>query len=515
MVELALYLEIGVDPAYHYMSSSPDAGTGPIPEPVQSPTKTRTPFYALDSMYNNRLAPTPKLEFPTNLFHVTHEMRISGGDAYPMSSEVPMNTGPSKQTNLFSGKRLDNNKIDRMLRDLESTSELDSSMGDFALDAQLRSHGAMAANPIHKFLLQSLDQRLETYLDPGNTNKENVFHSTQTNTGKCLANLSLVKGPTKRRKLNPLAGASLSSLNSQSSRRQVLDHLKQAPLSSPFTSSTPLQSVELKKNMVLSLPTLFGSLHSSHRSDPGPGTPNTISFNPNGNYTEPLIIPILRPHKRHHIVCAESATTSPNRICRPNHRKYSHEHVRLVLRHGNEPRNIYIVNSLTGLVSDATRFGTELNMANIDDVPLPVHPHEVVQIPAYQEDGDQLGPEQSPRIAIIRLIYTKRKEQIEISQLGHPHSRKDLMCTNLNAMSDTLILPCDSSHTGTCSFDQDSTIPRHTVLGFYTPHQFNIFCQEAIKSKNTAEIPVKSSEFDLVSNTGSCKHVRWADTVEW
>lgn len=99
-------------------------------------------------------------------------------------------------------------------------------------------------------------------------------------------------------------------------------------------------------------------------------------------------VPILQPITN---------SSKPKRVCLPKH---------TVLR----PRKpalkqdgattIFLMESLSGLVNDATKYATELNSSQCEDFPLPEHENEVVQIPTNEDDN--------PKMAIIRMFKTKR-----------------------------------------------------------------------------------------------------------
>lgn len=108
----------------------------------------------------------------------------------------------------------------------------------------------------------------------------------------------------------------------------------------------------------------------------------------------------------HNLASKQVPETSPHRICVPRS-------VNLPKQPAIKFRkncSIFLVDSLTGSVSDATQFGTELNSSNCEGFPLPDDINEVVQIPT-----NATGPGTSPaKMAIIKAVYSRRlwkKEQ--------------------------------------------------------------------------------------------------------
>lgn len=144
----------------------------------------------------------------------------------------------------------------------------------------------------------------------------------------------------------------------------------------------------------------------------------------------------------------EVLVTSPNRVCVP---RAVHLPKQPALKH-RKNSSIFLVDSLTGSVSDATQFGTELNSSNCEGFPLPDDINEVVQIPT-----NTTGPMSSaPKMAIIKAIYGKRLWSKEIDK-------------------------CEK-------------------VGFYSKREF-----EEIKLKSNSQMTVYHDR----------KSVRWAEDLEW
>lgn len=93
-----------------------------------------------------------------------------------------------------------------------------------------------------------------------------------------------------------------------------------------------------------------------------------------------------------------SINSSPKRICSPKHRFTKPN--KPAMKYLPNKTNIFVVDSSTGLINDATIFGTELNASNCDDFPLPENINEVVQIPTNDDKNKS-------KIAIIKVFHNK------------------------------------------------------------------------------------------------------------
>lgn len=102
----------------------------------------------------------------------------------------------------------------------------------------------------------------------------------------------------------------------------------------------------------------------------------------------------------------KDSSVSPRRICTPSH---TDEIVpfKPSLKYQKSPLNIYLVDSLTGLINDATQFGTELNASNCEGFPLPEHINEIVQIPTNEESQRPASKKQKQKMAIIKAFQNK------------------------------------------------------------------------------------------------------------
>jgi len=83
-----------------------------------------------------------------------------------------------------------------------------------------------------------------------------------------------------------------------------------------------------------------------------------------------------------------------SRIVKPQH---------LVLKPLNK-LDIYLVDSLTGLVNDATQFGTELNASNCEGFPMPEDVNEIVQIPT----NETVPSSEQQKMALIKAYHSTR-----------------------------------------------------------------------------------------------------------
>ncbi|RKP29376.1 hypothetical protein METBISCDRAFT_24295 [Metschnikowia bicuspidata] len=123
-------------------------------------------------------------------------------------------------------------------------------------------------------------------------------------------------------------------------------------------------------------------------------------------------IPVLRT-----TASSKVLETSPQRICVPRSVNLPKQPA-IKFQKNN---SIFLVDSLTGSVSDATQFGTELNSSNCEGFPLPDDINEVVQIPT-NATGSAV-----PKMAIIRAIYSKRlwnKKLMEAGKIGFYSKRE-------------------------------------------------------------------------------------------
>ena len=92
---------------------------------------------------------------------------------------------------------------------------------------------------------------------------------------------------------------------------------------------------------------------------------------------------------------AASAPSSPKRFCQPRHQSLTPSKPNIHY----DAAKIFLIESLTGLVKDATSFATELNGLSYCELPYPDNENEVIQIPTNSDHGE--------KTAIIRMFRTK------------------------------------------------------------------------------------------------------------
>lgn len=118
------------------------------------------------------------------------------------------------------------------------------------------------------------------------------------------------------------------------------------------------------------------------------------------------------------------------RICKPNH------HIKRDLKpsivYKQDPCQIFLVDSLTGSLNDATQFGTELNASNCEGFPLPENIHEVVQIPTNEDS-------KGPKMAIIKTFNSKYYSNGSDTSVSGFYSKLELQnyLKTLHTTSDT------------------------------------------------------------------------------
>lgn len=93
---------------------------------------------------------------------------------------------------------------------------------------------------------------------------------------------------------------------------------------------------------------------------------------------------------------------SPHRVCVPKSSRIMKPQP-LVLK-PLKKIDIFLVDSLTGLVNDATQFGTELNASNCEGFPMPEDVNEIVQIPT----NDSVPSSVQQKMALIKAFYSTR-----------------------------------------------------------------------------------------------------------
>lgn len=112
----------------------------------------------------------------------------------------------------------------------------------------------------------------------------------------------------------------------------------------------------------------------------------------------PVLKPLQNNQLQNFTKLAPKPVDNNKRICRPNHRKLQKLKSSLIRKTNDQ---IFLVDSLTGSLSDATQFGTELNASNCEGFPLPETIHEVVQIPTNEDSKKPV------KMAIIKTFNQK------------------------------------------------------------------------------------------------------------
>lgn len=326
---------------------------------------------------------------------------------------------------LFSGKRLNNDKINKLVNDLGLKNNGDDC--DYELDDQMRTGVFKGRFKKHHYNSENNNDELDTlltgYLDngsgPSNENKENL---------------------------------------------------------SPYPD--PLKTIRNKDT---------NSIKKS----------NKVFFKaPRRNGSGKSSIPVLKPlsnvtnidiKKPNDFVVRKDNAKSPKRICTPNH--INNEPSKPSLKYQDPHLNIYIVDSLTGHINDATQFGTELNASNCEGFPLPEHVNEIVQIPTNDETQKVVSKKQKQKMAIIKAFHNKYYST------------------------------------------QTHIAPTNQRLGFYSKSEFDNYkhflteqTQSGVEVVNQTPIPhmqnltnqSNSDNFSPKHNKNSTKQkVRWADKLEW
>lgn len=114
-----------------------------------------------------------------------------------------------------------------------------------------------------------------------------------------------------------------------------------------------------------------------------------------------------------------AGSRSPHRICIPKSSRIVKPQ-QLVLRPLTK-LDIYLVDSLTGLVNDATQFGTELNASNCEGFPMPEDVNEIVQIPT----NETVGPSEQQKMALIKAYHSTRMGSLGDSSYRGFYSKKE------------------------------------------------------------------------------------------
>lgn len=257
--------------------------------------------------------------------------------------------------NLLDADRpLHNDKIDKLLELLREAND------DMELDDQLRTRVFKGR---FSRLADSLHGDLESYLHtkPHNDNKENVAPEPS----KKRKDASVPRPSKRQKSAIPALQALPNAANTSNSNSTT-----KTSNSSNTTKTTSNNTIEKGQSPRLQL-------------------------------TRPLQPLQLQPLHPLHPPTAVAVARSPHRICVPQSRFVKPQP--LVLRPLNK-LDIYVVESLTGLVNDATQFGTELNASNCEGFPMPEDINEIVQIPT----NETIPSSEQQKMALIKAYHSKR-----------------------------------------------------------------------------------------------------------
>lgn len=256
-------------------------------------------------------------------------------------------TQDDEYDDLFYGKRLNNDKIDKLVNDLGLKNQGDEI--DFELDDQVRTGIFKGRFKKNQYIVDNnnnnddIDELLTGYLGNNthvlNDNKENLtpypdplktIRNKNTNSIK-KSNKVFFKAPRRN-------GTSKSSI----------------PVLKPLSNVT---NIELKKS-------------------------------------------------NNEFVVRKDNAISPKRVCTPNH-SGGLMPSRPSIKYQKPLLNIYLVDSLTGHINDATQFGTELNASNCEGFPLPENANEIVQIPTNDDSQVPSAKKNQQKMAIIKAFQNK------------------------------------------------------------------------------------------------------------
>lgn len=374
----------------------------------------------------------PKLELrphdtnivANNLFQVTKHLRSNESKPKPNQDIFDLND------DLFSGKKLNNDKIEKLINELKDKDE------NLELDDQLRTRVFKGRFNKTSGMTHSdhLDFQLSSYLSDNNNEDLKISFTSRNNENK--ENLSPYPDPLKTNKSKNSIKKS-NKLYFKSPKRNGIANKSQIPILKPLTN---LANVDLKKN--------FGEAF--------------------------MVKPDLK---------------SPRRICSPRHTR-NLTPSKPCIKYSNNHYNIFIVDSLTGHVNDATQFGTELNASNCEGFPLPEDVNEIVQIPTNESSTTKGSKRPKAKMAIIKAFHNKY-------------------------------------------FSNQKSIENNKRVGFYTKAEFDKYKHDSLAQNhetNSKQVEIvsqsmpqldpnsiNSSPIDINEGPVKCptRKVRWAPDLEW
>lgn len=313
-------------------------------QPQQQPPVTLNSFFPL-CLGHVLLSPDPRTTngVSNELFQVTNHLHKQQG---PQLNQLYDVFGLNEAPDMFGGKRLNNDKVDKLVSQL---SEVDK---DLEMDDKQRTRVFKGRFKSDIPQSDALDHQLSSYLDSPSINDENK------------ENVLPFPDPLKGVKKDQHTIKKSSKVFFKSSRRNGTK--SSIPVLQPLSN---LANTDLKR----------AYQESQHLRDQSP------------------------------------AVRSPKRVCSPRHATMGPS--RPSIRHHNPLVNIFVVDSLTGLINDATQFGTELNASNCEGFPLPDDIHEIVQIPTNVDTRS--SKKARAKMAIIKAYHTKQyPSQQSSTQVG-------------------------------------------------------------------------------------------------
>lgn len=288
------------------------------------------PRLLLNPIYNSN-GVTNDLFQITNQKHKNHDLFGMDEDDYDdnINNDVYENGQFRDSPDIYGdydNKRLNNDKIDKLMKTLENSNSSLTNEMDFEMDDQGRTRIFKGRFNKTNFDNDDLDSRLSAYLnspDVVSDNKENV---------------TIYSDPVK-------------------------------------------PGIRHKE----------GGGHNQRIKKPA------LSKKTNLNGATPILKPLNVDLKKHY------HNDISKRVCKPNHRIQINAKPNIIYK--TDDVNIYLVDSLTGSLTDATQFGTELNASNCEGFPLPEDVNEVVQIPTNEETTVQKKVQH--KMAIIKGFQIK------------------------------------------------------------------------------------------------------------
>lgn len=180
---------------------------------------------------------------------------------------------------------------------------------------------------------------------------------------------------------------------------------------------------------------------------------------------------------------------SPKRICTPKHKIHGQPFKSSLKILHDGILNIYMVDSLTGLINDATQFGTELNASNCEGFPLPEDINEIVQIPTNDDLSNKKHKQKNhQKMAIIKAYHNKRFNRP--SNLHSPDGRLGF-------------------------YNKDEYDAYKSKLSQVMDTGVEVLNDTSSSSASEVDSP-RSMRNNSKDNNGDAKRkVKWADQLEW